>query len=77
MPIVYHPFVHHTPMTLNRAQVRRVVHEDMNGCHCRVVAFQLFLHLFCRLSVDLLTRDKGELEGLKVECSLYVEPLAP
>ena len=57
--------------------ITRVVHEDMNGRHCRVVAFQLFQHLFGRLGVDLLTLNKGELEGLKVERALYVEPLAP
>ena len=56
--------------------ITRVVHEDMNGGHCRVVVFQLFQHLFGRLGVDLLALNKGELEGLKIERALNVEALA-
>ena len=55
----------------------RVVQKDMNGRHCRGVALQLFQHLLGRMGVDLLTLNKGELEGLKVERASYVEPLAP
>ena len=51
--------------------ITRIIDKDMDGCHRRVVAFQLFQHLFCRLGVDPLTLNKGELEGLKVERALY------
>ena len=54
-----------------------VVHEDMKVCLRRVVAVQLFQHLFGCLGVDLLTLNKGELKYLHIKRALYIEALAP
>ena len=53
-----------------------IVHKDVDCRHYRIVAFQFFQHLSGCLRVYLFGFDKGDLEGLKINCALDIQPLA-